>query len=337
MSGNGVVSLIVPCYGVANWIGRMLESVCSQTYRPIELIVVDDGSRDGLAEVVKSWEGRLRESGIQYQFLHQPNGGVSAAINTGLKKCHGEFLSFPDPDDALTPDSVEKRVAFLRDNPRFASVTSDAYIVPENDLTRPVGKVSGNNPRRFDERQFELLLHEQSIFCPLCHLIRAEVFWETHPSGQIYPSRYGQNWQILLPIYYHYSRGFLDEPLGYYTLRNGSLSKGDDSLEKCVTRQKAHLDIQMHTLTEMEIPQPEREKFLRESRIHFARKLLTVGRRYGDKALLQEQKAQLRALGAWSMGDAVQYAAGGSRAVGALYQALTRPLKWALKTWRNKL
>lgn len=334
---QSLVSLITACYDSVKWIGRLIDSVCSQTYRPLELIVVDDGSRDGLAEVFQTYIGQLENSRVSWKYIRQENSGISAAVNAGLSVYTGEFLCFIDPDDFLTPDSLEKRVDFLRKHPQYPMVTCDAFRVTDEVPPKILGLVSMNDKRRFEERQFELLMKEQSIFCPLCHLIRADAFRETHPSGRIYPSRYGQNWQILLPVLYRYPRGFLDEPLGYYLVRQGSLSRRHGTEEENIEKQKAHQDIQMHVLGEMEMPEDERKKYMRECRIHFARKLLAVGRRYGNRDLLREQRAILKELRVWSGKDLCQYAAGVSRLIGVLYRAGTGPVKYLINKKRSRL
>ena len=337
MVNNGTVSLLMPCYNISQWLGRMLESICNQTYRPIQLVMVDDGSTDNLKQVIEDWHSRLKEAGIDWILVQQSNGGIGAAINAGLEYCTGDYISFPDPDDMLTNDSIEKKVCFLRDHPQYAVVTSDAYIVSEDDLDKKLGKISGNNPQRWKENQFELLLHENSIFCPICHLIRADAFWETHPKRKIYPSRYGQNWQILLPLYYRYPRGFLDEPLCYYTVRRGSLSRGDDSLKKHVDRQMAHLDIVLHTLQEMDMPAEEKSRYMRESEIHFARKILATARRFGDKKLLKEQKIKLKKYGEWGVTDTFQFIIGSNLILRQLYQSLSSPIKTVIRLRKNKI
>ena len=79
----------------------------------------------------------------------------------------------------------------------------------------------------FDEKQFEYLLNEKSIFCTGCHMIRVSALKEVNPKFEIYPARRGQNWQLLLPIYYKYKRFFLDEPLYGYVIYAQSMSQGD--------------------------------------------------------------------------------------------------------------
>lgn len=108
---NPGVSIIMPCYNVAAHLPRSVGSVLSQTFSDWELIAVDDGSGDGtLAWLQSRTDPRLR--------VHsQPNQGVSAARNTGLKVARGRFIAFLDADDAWVPDFLGKMLAALDANP----------------------------------------------------------------------------------------------------------------------------------------------------------------------------------------------------------------------------
>lgn len=99
-----------------------LESVAAQTYSPIELIVIDDGSTDDTFGVVKDWEAKHVPECKSIQVMkcyQQPNSGPSAARNHGLRESKGEFIQFLDSDDILEPDKIEKQVSVLLENPQF--------------------------------------------------------------------------------------------------------------------------------------------------------------------------------------------------------------------------
>lgn len=98
-----MISVIVPAYNVEDYIEACLSSILNSTFHDIELIVVDDGSTDKTAELcdrLTSTDGRVR-------VIHQPNAGVAAARNAGLKASKGEFISFVDSDDVVHPRMIE--------------------------------------------------------------------------------------------------------------------------------------------------------------------------------------------------------------------------------------
>jgi len=108
-----LVSVIIPCYNSARFLITSIGSVLSQTYSPIEIIVVNDGSTDNTEEVVSS----IKCANLRY--FRQENGGVSSARNLGIKQARGEYIRFLDADDELPADSIQKQVVHalsLKDN-----------------------------------------------------------------------------------------------------------------------------------------------------------------------------------------------------------------------------
>jgi len=100
-----LVSVLIPAYNAAPWIGETLASVCAQTYKPIEIIVVDDGSTDETAAIV------TREPRVT--LVRQANRGPSAAMNRAFAESRGEFIEFLDADDLLAPEKIARQIALL--------------------------------------------------------------------------------------------------------------------------------------------------------------------------------------------------------------------------------
>ncbi len=105
-----LVSVITPSYNTGAFLREAIESVLGQTYRPIEAIVVDDGSTDSTGEVVRSFGDRI--TGIR-----QENAGVCQARSRGVAAARGRYLLFLDADDVLSPDMIEWSVKLLREEP----------------------------------------------------------------------------------------------------------------------------------------------------------------------------------------------------------------------------
>ena len=101
------VSVVIPAYNAAKTLPRMLESVLGQTWRNLQVILVDDGSTDGTAELARG----LAEKDPRLTVIVRANGGVSAARNAGMALCTGKYIRFADADDAMPMDSIEKMVA----------------------------------------------------------------------------------------------------------------------------------------------------------------------------------------------------------------------------------
>src|SRR5271157_3746140 len=103
-----LVSVIVPTYNRAHFILKAVDSVLAQTYRPIELIIVDDGSTDETDGVVEEWSSKLfQNDNFRVYYLTQQNKGPSAARNLGIVRCQGEYIQFLDSDDTLHQDKIK--------------------------------------------------------------------------------------------------------------------------------------------------------------------------------------------------------------------------------------
>jgi hypothetical protein len=120
----GLVSVLIPSYNRAYILATAIDSVLAQTYRPIEVIVVDDGSRDDTRAVVARY-------GDQVRYIHQSNGGLAAARNTGLAAARGEFIAFEDSDDAWLPWKLKVQVAVLQRFPQVALTWTDMTAISE--------------------------------------------------------------------------------------------------------------------------------------------------------------------------------------------------------------
>ena len=106
---RGLISIIVPTYNLENYITNCLKSLTNQTYRNIDIIVVDDGSKDGTCEIVR----KLQSEDNRIHLVSQQNGGAARARNRGLDMSHGEYIVFVDGDDMLDSDTLESNVDIL--------------------------------------------------------------------------------------------------------------------------------------------------------------------------------------------------------------------------------
>ncbi len=110
MTTAPLISCIIPVYNHELYVGETIESVLAQTYRPLEVIVVDDGSTDGTAAVVAGFGDRVR-------YVYQNNAGPSVARNTGAALATGDYLAWLDSDDLWRADKLERQLAFLQAHP----------------------------------------------------------------------------------------------------------------------------------------------------------------------------------------------------------------------------
>ncbi len=109
---DGLVTVVLPAFNVAPYVGAAVESVLGQTYSTLELIAVDDGSTDATLEELarRGGDARLR-------VMRQPNAGASAARNTGIVAGRGEYIAFIDGDDVWLPDKLRTHIEYLEQTP----------------------------------------------------------------------------------------------------------------------------------------------------------------------------------------------------------------------------
>ena len=170
---NPQVSVIVPAYNRAKLVLGALESVWGQTYRPIELIVVDDGSVDDTRDRVVQWAGRhAAESDFSVRYIYQENQGANAARNLGIQHAQGELVAFIDSDDRWLPDKLEKQVPLFRDDPQVGAVYCGIGLV---DLASGVKLSEDRKLYPHGWLLQELLVHDVTAGTP-SYVVRKECF-----------------------------------------------------------------------------------------------------------------------------------------------------------------
>ena len=284
-----LISIITPCYNVASTLEQYLKSILNQTYNNIEVIAVDDGSTDDTAKILKRYISIFAENKMTLKYIYEDNAGLGAAINNGLKYVEGDYLCWSDPDDFYFPTSMEKRLREFHKHPECAVVSSDAYVYHSNDLKHPFKREAARFICRQESNQFELLLKEESHFCAGCHMIRMADFEKVNPKREIYQAKRGQNWQLLLPVYYKFKRYYLDEPLYAYVVYPNSMSSGDMTEEKEMNRWGEHEEIIRQTLCRIPLTENEIEKYDNEITIRYAKKRFFTAIDYRDKKMIKEQ------------------------------------------------
>ena len=142
-----LVSIIVNCYNRADMVSAALDSVYNQTYRPLELIIIDDGSTDRTFDIVSEWKAKhLDKNDFSCIAKTFPNGKLCLARNRGLELAHGEYIQYVDDDDWLYPNAIEQKMSVVADHPDWDLIINqlDYYkngkIINHTRLTLPLKK-----------------------------------------------------------------------------------------------------------------------------------------------------------------------------------------------------
>lgn len=200
-------SIIIPLYNKAPYIRKALETVCAQTYRDYEIIVVNDGSTDDSAVVAESY--LQHAEGICYTIISQDNAGVAAARNRGVKHASGQYMAFLDADDWWEPDYLARMAELIADYPQ-AGVYGCNYVYYKPGKTRvalniPTGYI--NYPKAYYEGS-AMPIWTGATIMPKTVLEEMGGF----PLG----IKLGEDFLLWAKTALHYKVAFLNEPLAYY-------------------------------------------------------------------------------------------------------------------------
>lgn len=258
-----LVSVIIPCYNMANRIHRLFDSLLAQTYQYLHIILINDESTDKSEDVILEYKKKFESRGIEFLYIKQKNTGVGGVINNGLKYVKGEFFIWPDADDWLASNSVELRVQFLKNNPEYGFVRSDAYLFYESDLKHPIGFQSNKHPDRLKTENLlmDYIWERNANYCPGCHMIRTTAFNKVCADMEIYSARGGQNFQLLAPMLCVYKFGYIDEPLYYYVIYKKSLSHGDTTFDDYIKKIGIAEDIRVQTIKSLPVSEDKKKDY----------------------------------------------------------------------------
>lgn len=206
-----LVSVVVPCYNHEKYVKETIESIINQTYKNIELIVIDDGSKDGSVKVIQELADRYG-----FTFIHRPNKGLSATLNEGIKLSKGKYFSAIASDDILMLEKIEKQVEFMESNPEYGMCYGK--IVYFEDSIKNTSEYSNSNKQGW---VFDDLLNYGCFIPAPSTFMRKEVF-ET--VGEYDENLWIEDWDMWLRISQKYQVGYIDEYLAYYRKHDTNIS-----------------------------------------------------------------------------------------------------------------
>lgn len=206
------VSTIIPAYNCEDYIKETVESVLAQTYKDIEIIVVDDGSTDRTGEILKDF-------GSKVEYIRQSkNTGPSAARNKGIERARGKYIAFLDHDDVWTPNKIEEQIKLLESNKDLALAYSNCYNVNQSDLAIGTLFDIARPHRGF---VFENLLLDN--FIPTSSVVvRKEILNEVGGFNERF--LISQDFDLYLRIAQRYEIDFVNFPLLKHRVYSGSTS-----------------------------------------------------------------------------------------------------------------
>jgi len=217
------ISVIIPVFNGAKTIIKTIQSVLDQTFKDLELIIIDDGSTDETLGAIQNLLASIQDSRLQvYSF---PNAGVSAARNQGISYTQGEYISFIDADDLWTKDKLTAQHQALQNNPRLKVAYSWTDWIDEDDrFLRPAAHLS------FAGDIYSNLLIIDFMGCGSNPLILKEALLEV---GGFDPTlQGGEDWDLWIRLAAKYEFVCVRSPQILYRQVATSVSKNIDLMEK---------------------------------------------------------------------------------------------------------
>ncbi len=218
-----LVSVVVPVYNVRGYVEKCLESIVRQSYENLEIIVVDDGSTDESGEICD----QFAKMDARVRVVHQKNGGLSNARNTGLKKAKGEFVCFIDGDDYIRKDFVLDLYSAARDNEAEIAICGVNKEIPREEV------LSG------EEATVRLLIGQENLEIIACNKIYKKSLFVENEVG--YPE--GEKHEDSLTTYKLLSLAkkvaYVSKSLYVYVTRGGSIMDSVEVAPRLKMRERA--------------------------------------------------------------------------------------------------
>jgi glycosyltransferase involved in cell wall biosynthesis len=223
------ISVIIPSYNNAPYIGRAIDSILTQSFTDFE-IIIDDCSTDNSREVIESY---LSKDARIHVIYHEQNKGVSAARNNGIRVATGNYIAILDADDAFLPTRLDCMHKKITENPDIALVHSDIYVITEQEEI--IGILKGDASYSRGYVQGEVLRRRG------CHLDKPLMKKECIESVGLYDESLmgGEDYDLYHRLTHRYPVDYVQEPLYLYRLHGTNVTK---RYRRILMQYKAYLD-----------------------------------------------------------------------------------------------
>jgi glycosyltransferase involved in cell wall biosynthesis len=263
MKDNPLVSIIAICYNHSEFLKETLDSIKNQTYSNIQLIIMDDCSKDNSVILINEW---IKENNVACTFIaHEKNQGLCKTLNEALSHVKGIFFQGFACDDIMMLDKIEKNVqTFLNADENLAVVHSDAEVIDKNGI-----KLFDSYHDTYDYPKTEPKNYRHAILsCPLLLapsvLIKTKIIEEL---GNYDENYFIDDWPMWMKISRKYSFAKINEKLIKYRYLDTSMSHGNTSKIKVARSAISLLKNEMETF-------PEESEIIKSSLKHYLEKLI---------------------------------------------------------------
>ena len=323
MSNKPLVSIITPCYNGEKFLDRYFNAILSQTYDNLELIFVNDGSSDRTEEIVFSYRDELKNKGVEFIYIYQENAGLAASINKALKFFKGDYLTWPDCDDWMPRDMIEKQVEYLSQNPNKCLVLNKCQYVSEDDYVSVIKERTRNNKSKYHIFE-DLISHRDIYWAAGAVMINAKHFLAENPQRDIFEGLCGQNYQMMLPIAYKYECGFLDYPVYNILSRGDSHSRNLKTPQEAYEYNRRNEETLLQTLYRIQMTEEEKERYIRLAKYECAKKRFYLAIEFCDRNNVKKFYKEMKLNGKITLKMYVQYVIFKNSFLSKIYNIITQ-------------
>ena len=216
MIESPLVSIIIPCYNHENFVQDCIQSVINQTYQNIELIIIDDGSKDSSLEKILQMHDICKQRFTRFEFRHRPNKGLSATLNEALEWCSGKYFSTIASDDLMLKDKTDIQVKFMGQNINVVALFGSADYIDENSNIKKLSQLL-EQEYSFDK----IFLNECQFYAPT-QMIRLDTIKKI---GGYDPEILVEDWYMWLKMAENGTVYCLSEKLALYRIHSLNSTK----------------------------------------------------------------------------------------------------------------
>lgn len=306
---GSLVSVLIPCYNGEGFLPSCFNCLLEQTYKNVEVVFVNDGSKDNSEKLAKEYGKQLEEKGYIFKYFYQENAGAAAAINFALKKLTGKYIMLYDVDDIIMPTSIEDKALFLDNHEDYDMVRNNGYFVNISDLNNNLKLFTTREEEKNNEHIFEDIILERTNNWPSTFMVRTDALFAHIPNKNIYESRFGQNLQIMLPVAYFGKSGFIDKPLMKYVKHDNSHS-ANTSYEREMELSDGYEENRVAVINMLDIDESIKKKYIDMIRKRFIKRRMYTSLTYDKKDVLKKEYKALKKVNFATKKDTIYYYAG---------------------------
>lgn len=220
------VSVVIPTYNHARYLRFALDSVINQSYANLEVFVIDDGSTDGTAKLVKPYRSKIN-------YIYKENGGTPSALNLGLSLATGKYIGWLSADDILMDEKVSKQVGQMESDPNLGFSYTSFVVIDANGKKQ----YEVNSPYYSDKQEMVTKLMEGCFINGSSVMMRSSALKQIGNFDESLPQAH--DYDLWFRFLRHYACGFLEDRLLAYRWHGKNMSQNPNEACSVIVRERA--------------------------------------------------------------------------------------------------